>query len=224
MILKEMPTDERPREKALKYGVKALCNRELLAIIIRNGIKSYSALDIADDILKKAKGVKGLKRLNINELNKIKGIKNVKAIELMVVFELVNRMLYEEILDVNIITSPKKLIDWLKLEFGHLQQELFIVIFLNTKNHIIDYSIIFKGTLNASIVHPREIFKDAIVKSSSSIIAVHNHPSGDPTPSKSDIIVTKKISDVGKIMDIKVVDHIIVGFNNYYSFSENNLL
>lgn len=224
MILSELPIDERPREKAIKYGVEALSNRELLAIILRSGINNISSLELADNILIKSNGLKGLRQLSINELKTIKGIKDVKAIELLAIFEFSNRLLYQECLEKNVVSSPESLIKWLKLEIGHLKQENFVVIFLDTKHHIIDYQIVFKGTLNASLVHAREIYKQAISKSASAIIVSHNHPSGDCTPSNADISVSNRLKEVGNLMEIRLIDHIIVSDNDYYSFAKNKLL
>ena len=224
MILSELPINERPREKALKYGVSTLSNRELLAILLRSGINNISSLELADNILIKSNGLKGIRQLGINELKKIKGIQDVKAIELLVTFELANRILYQESLDKNVVSSPESLINWLRLEIGYLKQENFVVIFLDTKHHIIDYKIVFKGTLNASLVHAREIYKEAISKSASAIIVSHNHPSGDCTPSKADIEVSERLYDVGNLMEIRLIDHIIVSENDYFSFAKNSLL
>ena len=224
MILSELPIDERPREKALKYGTSVLSNRELLAIILRSGHHNISSLELADNILIRSNGLKGIRQLSINELKTIKGIKDVKAIELLAIFELANRIIYQEILDKDVVSNPDSVVKWLRIEIGYLKQENFVVIFLDTKNQIIDYKIIFKGTLNASLVHAREIYKEAISKSASSIIVSHNHPSGDCTPSNADILVSDRLKEVGNLMEIKLVDHIIISENDSFSFAKNGLL
>lgn len=224
MIVKDLPLSERPREKALKLGVKRLSNRELLAILIRTGYQNQSSLAVADDILQSADGMGGLNTLNYDSLIKVKGIKKVKAIELLACFELVNRIAYTNNAKLDIIANPDQLYRWLILKLGPLQQEHFGVIFLDARHHIIDYQILFKGTVNASIVHPREIFKEAILKSSSGIIIVHNHPSCDLTPSKADLEVTQRIAEVGELVDIKLIDHIIISQSDYFSFSKQGMI
>ena len=224
MLVKELPSEERPREKALMYGINTLSNRELLAIIIRNGTKNCSSLQIADIILKKANGIKGLNSLTIDDLIAIKGINKVKGLEILVIFELIKRILYREVVEIDIFDSPNKIVEWLKLKIGHYSQEVFIVIYLNVKLHIIDYSIIFKGAINASIVDIRQVYKEAMKKSASNIIVAHNHPSGDITPSSADKELTDKLIEVGKLVDIELKDHLIITNNDYYSFAINNLI
>lgn len=224
MIVKDLPVSERPREKALKWGVKHLSNRELLAILIRTGCQNLSSLEVADALIRLSGGMTLLNTLSIDELIKIKGIKKVKAVELLACFELVNRVAYVTNEHQDIVEEPRQLYRWLILKMGTLKQEHFGVVFLDTRHHIIDYSIIFKGTLNASIVHPREIFKEAILKSSSSIIIVHNHPSNDLTPSKADIEVTKRIKEVGLLVDIQLIDHLIISQNDYFSFLKQGMI
>ncbi|MFI3284541.1 MAG: DNA repair protein RadC [Erysipelotrichaceae bacterium] len=223
-IVKEMPEMERPREKALKYGVSCLSNRELLAILIRNGYHQHSSLAIADDLLILSDGLSKLDILNYNELTKLKGIKKVKAIELLACFELAKRLSEHRSELKDSIQSPDDLYSWLIIKLKGLQQEHFYVIFLDTKNHIITYQLIFKGTVNTSIVHPREIFKEAINHCASKIIIVHNHPSGDLTPSQPDIEVTKVIKKIGKIMEIPLVDHIIISDCGYFSFLKHQMI
>ncbi len=224
MIVKEMPKTERPREKALKYGVKSLSNIELLAILIRSGYQGCSSLKIAEDILVKACGIGNLSRLKLSDFLKIKGIKETKALELLTCIELSKRMAYEECLETDVIDKPNKLVSWLNKEIGSSDQEEFMVVYLNVKNRIIGYRILFKGTIDSSIVHPREIFKEALLLSSSRVLLVHNHPSGDITPSEADIQSTLKIIEAGKLMGIKVIDHIIVTNNRYFSFANAEII
>lgn len=224
MIVKDIPSSERPREKAIKYGVRSLSNRELLAILIRNGYQNMSSLNVAEQILKLSDGISKINTLTFDALISIKGIKKVKAIELLACFELINRIAFSKNDKLDIIETPSQLYHWLILKMGPLKQEHFGVVFLDSRHHIIDYSIIFIGTLNASIIHPREIYKEAIIKSSNSIIIVHNHPSSDLTPSNADIEVTKRIYEVGQLMDIKLIDHIIVSQSNYFSFKKQGML
>lgn len=222
--VKEIPFEERPREKGIIFGVEILSNRELLAILIRSGYHGVSSLDLASELLVKSNGISNLKKMNLNDLMKIKGIKKAKAIELLACFELAGRMTYEETRNIDVILKPNDLVRWLNLKIGNEFQENFIVIYLNVKNHIIDYSILFKGTLDSSVVHPREIFKEAVIKSSSSIIIAHNHPSGILTPSLADVELTNKLNEIGIMMNIRLQDHVIVNNNSYFSFREQSLL
>ncbi len=224
ILVKELPLSERPREKAIKFGIDTLSNRELLAIIIRSGIKGHSSLDIADNILKYADGINKLINLNLNELMKIKGIKEAKAIELLACFELIKRISFVNVETLKNIDNPHLVHEWLIIKIGGIKQECFYVIFMNVKNHIIGFKKVFQGTLNASLVHPREIFKEAILKSASKIIVAHNHPSSDLTPSPADIEVTKQLKNAGDLIGIKLIDHLIVNDYNYFSFNENGML
>ena len=215
---------ERPREKVIMYGVNALSNRELLAILLRTGYHGKSSLDIADEVLKNSNGIMNLPNMTLQDWVSFKGIKEAKAIELMTVFELVKRCSYEYAKNVDVISSPSSLIQWLKRELGHLQQEHFLVVFLNVKNHVIGYKTIFVGGLDAANIHPREIFKEAFSRSAKKIILVHNHPSQDVSPSKEDEKITYLLSDVSKIMHIPIVDHIIVSSSSWFSFRNHGLL
>ncbi|HCY06429.1 MAG: DNA repair protein RadC [Erysipelotrichaceae bacterium] len=224
MIVKEMPKSERPREKALKFGIKTLSNRELLALIIRNGYQGKSSLSIAEELLYKCNGIGNLANLELNDFLSIKGIKEVKALEILACIEIARRIAFKESLDTDVIENPDKMISWLNKEIGFDKQENFMVVYLDVKNKIITYKTLFIGTIDKSIVHPREIFKEALLVSSSRIMLVHNHPSGDVTPSDADISVTKKIVEAGKLMGINVLDHIIVSNNRYFSFAKANYI
>ena len=224
MLVKELTKNERPREKALKFGIKILSNRELLALLIRSGYANYSALDIADDLLREQHSLSRLLTMEFSEIIRYKGIKEAKAMEILACVELAKRMMLEEAEETDIIASPRHLIDWLRLKFGHIEQEEFVVIFLNTKNHIIFHEVISKGGLDSTTVHPREVYKKAIKMACAKIICVHNHPSGDITPSPADLEVTKRLIDAGTILGITLLDHIIIAGNDHYSFRDNNLL
>lgn len=223
-LVKEIPLDERPREKAIKHGVQSLSNIELLAVLIRTGYQGNSSLTIAESILKKSQGINTLSRLTCSELQQVKGIKTAKAVELLACFELSKRMAYGETLNKNIIENPESLIKWLNLELGNLVQENFLAVFLNVKNHILGYKILFKGTVDSSIVHPREVFKEALVYSSSRIMIVHNHPSRDLEPSIADIELTSQLCQCGEMMGIYILDHLIVSNTGYFSFKAKGLL
>lgn len=222
--IKEMAIEERPREKMKSHGVESLSNVELLAIILRTGSFEKSALDLAKEILSHTDdGVRYLADCSLEELCRIKGIGLGKASQILSSIELGKRISKSKMNKVGLISSPKDVADFLMEELKSLKQEHFKTLLLNTKNEIIGYETISIGTLNSSIVHPRDVFNRAIRKSSANLILVHNHPSGNPNPSSEDISVTKRLAEAGEIIGIKVLDHIIVGDSTFYSMKENNL-
>ena len=220
IMIKDIPLSERPRERLLKYGKESLSNEELLSIILKTGTKNYSAKELSNHILKNFKNIKEMKYITINKLTEINGIGEVKAIELLAALELGKRVYYIEQKEKVLLNSSKKIYEYFKNIFIEEYQECFYALYLDTKSKLISYKLLFKGTINSSCVHPREVFKNAFLESAYSIIVIHNHPSGDPSPSKEDIKVTETLMQVGKIMAIPVVDHIIIGNNQYYSFYE----
>lgn len=220
-ILKE----EKPRERLVKYGVENLSNEELLAIILKTGSKKYNVKEVASNILSSYGDIKNLKDVRINNLTKIDGIGKVKAIELIAAIELGRRVYYEEdYKDMVTLTNPKVIIGYFNKLFKGENQECFYVVYLDSKNKYIDKKLVFKGILNKSLIHPRDIFKEAYLLSACNFICIHNHPSGDATPSMEDINVTMMLSEIGKLHGIRLLDHIIIGNNNYYSFYEDNNL
>lgn len=223
MKFKDIPKDERPRERLIMYGASNLSNEELLMIILKTGFKDSSVKDVSLDLLKLCGGINKFKDVTINKLVSIKGIGRVKAIELMAVIELARRM-YEvtSIKDIICCTNPTNIINYFNYLFKDKKQEEFYVIYLDNKKKYIDKKRLFIGSINSSVSHPREIFKEAYLLSSSFIICIHNHPSGDATPSKEDIMFTKRIKSIGELHGIYLVDHIIIGYNCYYSFYEDN--
>lgn len=220
-LLKDLPKEDLPRERLIAYGPECLSNEELLAILFRTGTKGASAKDLSNKVLSYCKDTQGLKDLTFNTLNKIKGLGPTKSVTLLASLELGKRIFEEP-------TPMKKVkvlntVDAVRL-FGkyikHEHQENFLAIFLDVHGYCISHKIIFKGTLNESIVHPREVFREAVLESASAIIIMHNHPSGITTPSKNDDNMTHVFLDVGAMMDIQVLDHIIVSENGYYSYLE----
>lgn len=224
MKIKELYKEERPREKALKIGIENLSNRELLALLIRCGTRNKSALDIADEILAYIKHIHNLYSFDLNELIQIKGVSKIKILELSCIREISKRISYSRIESSKIINNALVLGEWLNHLIGYLNQEHFMVVFLNIRNQIIHYKSIFIGSLNSAVVHPREIFKEAMKYSAYSIILAHNHPSGDIDYSLADKEVTVKLIEAGKICGIPVLDHVIVGKNKVFSFREHNIL
>lgn len=211
---------EQPREKLVRYGVRSLSDAELLALLIRSGFQGKPVLDLAKDLLRKSKGLLGLTNFDYQNLIQIPGIKKAKACELLALSELSRRMALDQSLDVDIVHQPLHLINWLKKEMGGLDQEHFLVVFLNSKNHILGYQMLFRGGLDRSIVHPREIYKHALSYSAAKIIVVHNHPSGDTSPSDNDRQVTQILEEAGATMGIPLLDHIIISKSGYRSLRE----
>lgn len=223
--IKEMPECERPREKLLTYGVNALSNAELLAIILSTGTKEMSAIDLANNIIHSSKeGLRVLTNSTIEELSLTKGVGLAKSSQIIAAIELGKRIALTSKANNYKVKSPDDVSHLLMEEMRYLKKEFFNIILLNTKNEVIAVENISIGSVNASIVHPREVFVRAIKRTSSSIILVHNHPSGDPHPSKEDINITKRLVEAGKLIGIEVLDHIIIGDNVYISLKEKNII
>jgi DNA repair protein RadC len=221
--IKELPLDERPREKLKLKGKESLSNEELIAIILKTGNKEESVKDLAINLVNSIKNIQELNDISLNDLMKIKGIKEAKAITLIAAIELGKRVyFYQE--ERKKITNAYQLWEYFKPQIIGLKQEKLFAIFLNTKNEIINYEVVFVGTQNQSITHPREIFNKAIKNSAIKIIIMHNHPTNDTTPSGEDIKFTKEIKEIGEFLKIPLIDHIIIGENNYFSFFENHML
>lgn len=219
--IKDIPNQERPRERLKEMGVENLSNKELLAIILKTGSKDKNATDLAIEILKKY-DLSELKQISLNSLTKIKGIGEVKAIEIISAIELGKRINNQQKIKLKKITTPEEIWKSIKHLFTDKKQEYFYAFYFNAKKELIDKKLLFIGTVNESIVHPREIFKEAYRLSASCIVCAHNHPTNDTIPSKADLFFTKQLIKIGKIQGIPVIDHIIVGDNNYYSFYENS--
>ena len=219
---KELPDEEKPRERLKVYGVENLSNEELLMIILKSGTKKYSVKDMAFNLLKISGGMMGLKDMNLGKLLEVEGIGEVKAIELIAIIELSRRM-NAPVLDKDILkcNNPSNIISYFNYLFKDKLQEEFYCLYLDNKKKYIDKLKLFVGSINYSVVHPREVFKNAYLLSASFIVCIHNHPSGDPFPSHEDIILTSKIKEIGNLHGIGLVDHIIIGKDSYYSFYEN---
>lgn len=214
-----IPTSEMPRERFIKYGVNNLQISELISIILNTGTNNKSILELSNNILDLVDNIYELKDLTLNKLKTIEGIGNVKAIKLLSAIELGKRVYNDKTYNKIKLNSALKVYEFIKDEFSD-NQEYFYAIYLDTKNNFIDKKLLFIGTINKSIVHPREIFKNAYLLSASKIICVHNHPSGEIEPSKEDILLTKNLIEISLIQGISIIDHIIIG-NGYYSFKEN---
>jgi len=222
LLIKDIPIEDRPRERLINNGVENLSNEELLAIILKTGIKNESVKTISSKVLKEVKDIYDLKNITINKLLNIKGIGKVKAIELIAALELGRRVYYNKKVERKKLDNAENVYEYFKYYFIDKKQEYFYCLYLDSKNNLIDKKLLFIGTLNKSIVHPREIFKEAYLLSASNIICVHNHPSGDVNPSKEDIRFTSNLVQIGLIQGIPILDHIIIGNDSYYSFFKNN--
>ncbi|WP_338083457.1 RadC family protein [Fictibacillus nanhaiensis] len=220
LMIKDYPLQERPRERLLQDGPESLSNYELLAILLRTGTKQMSAIQLSHHIIQHFEGLRQFKDATIGELKEINGIGPAKAVELLAAIEIgkrISRLQFEERYT---IRSPEDGARYLMDELRFLHQEHFVCLYLNTKNQVLHKKTVFIGSLNTSIVHPREVFKEGLKRSSASIICFHNHPSGDPAPSREDIEVTKRLVECGKMLGIEVLDHIIIGDQKYVSLKE----
>lgn len=224
LTIKDIPVEDRPRERLLKYGPEVLSNAELLAILLRTGTKSENAISIANRIMGQQDGIKFLAFCTAQELSQINGIGSAKASQILAAVELGKRIRGYRTDKKIKIGSPSDAVDIVMEDMRYLRKEHLKVIFLNTKNQIIEVKDLSIGSLNASVVHPREVYSEAIRKSSSSIIICHNHPSGDPTPSQEDINITKRLHEVGKLVGIDLLDHLIIGDGSYISLKEKGIL
>lgn len=225
MKIKEIPLTERPRERLLATGTEKLTNEELLAILLKTGTYGYSAKNIASFILKEVGTIQNLKTIKLNQLLQIKGIGKVKACEIMAFIELSKRM-NQEISSLNNIkiNSSNLVFQYYKDLFKNQTQEQFHCIYLDSSKKVLETKLLFIGTINKSNVYPREIFKEAYLLGATSIICIHNHPSNNINPSKEDKLITDSLKEVGYLMDVKLLDHLIIGKDKYYSFLENGEL
>ena len=226
--IKNWPEEERPREKLAKFGKEHLTSCELLAIIIGTGCmkdnQSYSALDLASNLISKYSNLKGMLDLSITELSEIKGIGMVKAVQILAAFELGKRAVSEKNGNNTSFRCSEEVASYYIPLMKDLKKEQFRVIMLNIKNKIIKEILISQGSLTSSIVHPREVICPAIRESAASLIFIHNHPSGDPEPSIDDIEITRRLCKSCSIVGINVLDHIIIAENGYFSFKQKNML
>ncbi len=219
MKIKDLPEQNRPRERFLKYGPEALSDSELFAILLRTGSLNENVIDMSNRLIAEH-GLNNLFDCSINELQKIKGIGPSKAMQILAMTELGKR--YNQSKNpVKKISCAQDVFEYFHERLKDGKQEEFYVLILNNANNIIKEELISKGILDSAILHPREVFKPAIKNSASKIILVHNHPSGNSEPSKEDLEITKKLIEAGDIIDIKVLDHVIIGNEKWWSWQEN---
>ncbi|MCT4508338.1 MAG: DNA repair protein RadC [Tepidibacter sp.] len=224
--IKDMAKNQRPREKIILSGVNSLSDTELLAILLRTGNKNMSSIELANYIINmdKSLGIRKLAYTNIEELKEVKGVGTAKACQIMAAIELGRRISKFIPEKKPKITGPDDIVSMYMEDIRYLKKEVFKAILLNTKNEVISDVEISVGTLNSSLVHPREVFIEAIKRSTNKIILMHNHPSGNPDPSREDKNITKRLIEGGKILGIDIIDHIIVGDGMYFSFKERGLI
>ena len=223
MKIKDIEKEKRPREKALRFGMRSLSDVELLALILQSGNKNHTVFEIAEDVLHMSNSLANLFDLYPNQLMEIPGIREGKALQILASIELCKRAMQAHSYQVS-IDKPEDIVKWFELEYGYEKQEHFVVLYLDAKGHIISHRVMFKGTLTESCVHPRDIYKEAFLESANSVLCIHNHPSGDCTPSKADIQCTKQIASIAYMMGITFLDHIIVGRNTWFSFRQSEIL
>ncbi len=224
VAIHEMPSDERPRERLKNHGSNALSVAELLAILLRTGTQEHSAIGLADLLLRDFKGLRGITTATLDQLCTIKGIGEVKAIQIAAMVELGKRIGQATLGDRTSVKGPRDVANLLMPDLRDKTREHFMAVLLNTKSELLKTVEVSVGTLDTSIAHPRDIFREAIISNAASIIVAHNHPSGDPSPSKADILVTQRLVEAGKLIGIDVVDHVVLGDNRWVSLQERGLM
>lgn len=223
--IKEIPLNDRPREKMAANGAAVLTDAELIAILLRTGTAEKSAIDIASELTADGglyKRLAGITRLN--ELTNIKGLGQAKAATVLAALEIGRRIASAKPIEKIHLSCPQDVADFLMPRLRYAAKEQFVVILLNSKNKVIGTEVVSEGSLSSSIVHPREVYAPAILHHAAAIMVAHNHPSGDPKPSFEDEEVTRMLSRSGKVLGIPMIDHVIIGDGNYYSFLENEAL
>ncbi len=222
-MIRDLPQGERPRERLREYGPNSLSNAELMAILLRTGVEGQNVVNLSVELISKFGGLAGMARVSYGELCSFKGISDAKACQLLAAFELGRRLVSLHPEGRATVTSPQDVFNLLGAEMSFLDQEHLRVILLNTKNEVLATHEVYKGSVNSAVVRVAEVLRPAIRENCPSMIIVHNHPSGDPTPSPEDILVTRQIRVSGEMMDIELLDHIIIGGQNCVSLKEKGL-
>lgn len=223
LTVKEMPSEDRPREKLRQLGPQALTDSELIAIILRVGVQGESVVALAQRLLRDCGGLTGLLQMPIDELCEVRGVGEAKAAQLKAALEMGKRLLLAQPEERLQVRSPGDIANLLNLEMASLEQEQLKLISLNTKNQVIRMQTVYQGTVNSSQLRVAEIFREAMRANATSIIVAHNHPSGDPTPSPEDVRVTENLVQAGKLLDIDLLDHLVIGHQRWVSMRERNL-
>lgn len=225
--MKEMPVSERPYEKCMEYGPGMLSDAELLAVILRSGMKDKTAVELAREILEMHpyyKGILGIFHLSMEELKKLSGIGPAKAVQILAIGELSKRLAAARVEDKLSFHSPQSIAEYYMEKMRHLNREEMILICFNGKNKVIKELRVSVGTVNQTVASPRELFLEALRCEAVSVIMVHNHPSGDPTPSRQDVLTTKRMQEIGDFLGIPLSDHLIIGDGSYVSFREEQMM
>lgn len=221
--IQDFDGSDRPRERLAQLGASALSNAELLAILLRTGLPGENAVQVGHRLLKRFGGLTGLHKITFEELCHQKGISMAKACQIKAAIELGNRLPREDAEEKPVIKSPKDVADLIQYEMVGLPQENLWVLLLDTRNRVLKIEKLYKGSLNSSTVRVGELFKSALTNNAASIILAHNHPSGDPTPSPEDVALTRAASQAGRLLDVEVLDHIVIGQNSHVSLKDKGL-
>ena len=222
-LIRDMPEDERPRERLAKYGANILKNSELIAILLRTGMKGESVVNMSDRLLARFEGLEKMGRASFTELCSLNGISEAKACQLLAAFELGRRMVSLTPTARAKINSPRDVYNYVGADMRYQEQEHLRVLLVSTKSEVIDSQEIYKGTVNSAAVRVAEVLKPAVLENAPSIIVVHNHPSGDPTPSGPDIMITRQIKQAAELLDIELLDHIVIGGPTFVSMKDRGL-
>ena len=224
MPLKDLPAELRPREKLLERGAGALSDIELLALLLRTGLKGQGVFELAALVLREFKGFAGLLRANAADLRRIKGLGPAKRAEIAAVVEMARRALAQPLREAPVFDAPQKVKDYIGLHLGTLTQEVFAVLFLDGQHRLIDFEVLFHGTLTQTSVYPREIVRRSLAHNAGAVILAHNHPSGVAEPSRADEHLTQTVKSALQLLDVRVLDHLVVGQGSVTSFAERGLL
>lgn len=225
--LNGLPAEDRPYEKCIRYGAESLTNRELLAAILRTGSRGRDVLTLSGELLKlspEKEGFIGIRQLSLEELSAVRGIGKVKAVQLKCMLEIARRMAREEAGEGISFDEPSAVAEYYMEDLRHREQETLLLLMLNQRGKLLREKYMFQGTVNASVVSPREIFLEALSSRAVQVIMLHNHPSGDANPSREDFQVTRQVKAAGELLGIALADHIIIGDRTYVSFREKNIL
>ncbi len=223
-LLKDLPADARPREKLLARGPAALADAELVALLLRTGVKGHSVLALAQQLLTEFNGLRGLLQAGADDLKRIKGLGPAKRAEVSAVLELARRSLAQELMQRPVFDSPARVKDYLRLQIGSKPHEVFVVLFLDAQNRLIRAEEMFRGTLTQTSVYPREVVKRALDLGAAAVLLAHNHPSGAAEPSKADEYLTQTLTRALALVDVRVLDHLVVSHADVVSFAERGLL
>lgn len=222
-----LPAEDRPYEKCIRHGAEALTNRELLAAVLRTGSKGRDVLELSGELLRlcpEQEGFTGIRRLSLAELSAVQGVGKVKAVQLKCMLEIARRMAREKASEGLCFSEPAAVAQYYMEDLRHEEQEVLLLLMLNQRGRLLREKYMFRGTVNASMISPREIFLEALSSRAVQIILLHNHPSGDARPSREDIQSTRRVREAGELLGIALSDHIIIGEHSYVSFREKNYL